>query len=160
MKNILILTEAFPPVLNSSSKLIDELCLGLVSQKIAVTVLTESNSLMSKEIDYKDGIKLKLIPNILSKKKGFLIRGLREILLPIIFSYYGRKIIKEKKIDEIYRRTGDDATKLVNEYNKLKGKESGAKVALEKKIRSLPEYQDFFKSREKLKKLLFNCSSL
>jgi hypothetical protein len=102
MKNILILTEAFPPVLNSSSKLIDELCLGLVSQKIAVTVLTESNSLMSKEIDYKDGIKLKLIPNILSKKKGFLIRGLREILLPIIFSYYGRKIIKEKKIEGIF----------------------------------------------------------
>ena len=56
---------------------------------------------------------------------------------------------KGKKIfDEIYKRTGDDATKLVNEYNKLKGKESGAKVALEKKIRSLPEYQDFLNADE------------
>lgn len=102
MKNILILTEAFPPVLNSSSKLIDELCLSLVSQKIAVTVLTENNDLTFKEIKYKDGIKLKLIPNILSKNKGFLIRGLREILLPLIFSYYGRKIVKEKKIEGIF----------------------------------------------------------
>jgi hypothetical protein len=54
----------------------------------------------------------------------------------------------EKIFNEIYKRTGDDATKLVNEYNKLQGKASGAKTALEKKIRSLPEYQDFLKADE------------
>ena len=54
----------------------------------------------------------------------------------------------EKIFNEIYKRTGDDATKLVNEWNKLEGKASGAKAALEKKIRSLPEYKDFLKADE------------
>ena len=54
----------------------------------------------------------------------------------------------EKIFNEIYKRTGDDATKLVDEYNKLAGKASGAKVALEKKIRSLPEYRDFLNADE------------
>ena len=56
---------------------------------------------------------------------------------------------KGKKIfDKIYKRTGDDATKLLDEYNKITGKASGAKLALEKKIRSLPEYQDFLNADE------------
>ena len=53
-----------------------------------------------------------------------------------------------KILDNIYKKTGDDPAKLVNEYNKLTGKARGAKVALEKRIRSLPEYQDFLKADE------------
>jgi len=51
-----------------------------------------------------------------------------------------------KKLESIYKTAGNDPAKLLKEWNNLAGKESGAKMALTKKIRSLPEYKDFLEA--------------
>ena len=57
----------------------------------------------------------------------------------------GREGIANKTLDAIYKRSGNDPVKLITEYNNLEGKASGAKLILEKKIRSLPAYKEFLK---------------
>ena len=53
-----------------------------------------------------------------------------------------------KTLEGIYKRAGNDPAKLLKEWNNLEGKVSGAKIALTKKIRSLPEYTDFLEADE------------
>jgi hypothetical protein len=51
-----------------------------------------------------------------------------------------------KILEGIYKRAGDDPVKLLNEWNKLELKAFGAKMALTKKIKSLPQYKDFLEA--------------
>jgi len=60
-----------------------------------------------------------------------------------------RDEIATTKLNKILSETGDDVSKLTDAYEKLTGKESGAKVRLEDKIRSTPEYKEFLKYDEK-----------
>ena len=55
----------------------------------------------------------------------------------------GREGIADKTLEAIYKRAGSDPVKLVDEYNNLTGKSSGAKLVLETKLRALPAYKEF-----------------
>ena len=99
MQNLLIITEAFPPTLNSSSKLIDELCIELTKKGKTISVLTEGESAQANNYIH-NGSFVTVVPGLFSKKRGFIIRGIRELFMPIIFGIYAYRLNREKNLTD------------------------------------------------------------
>lgn len=101
IKKILIITEAYPPILNSAAKLIDELACELRQTGWEVIILTEtySDNFSLNNKSYKNTY---YIPKILSKRKGFILRGIRELLVPFVYGVKAKKLVKKYEIENVF----------------------------------------------------------
>lgn len=105
MKNILIVADVYPPEVSSASHLMKELADGLIKQGHKVTVVTsyprhylteESKEKIFETFCQENGvnvIRVKVLPH---HKVNFIIRGVAQLLLPVLFFLKAKKFIKTK----------------------------------------------------------------
>ncbi len=103
--NILIVTSTYPPEIRSSSHLMEELAAGLVKRGYSVTVLTTypDNELIKdrkqgtlNEFSTEEQIQVIRVKTPSPHRGSFFIRGLSQILLPIILIKYLQKYLQAK----------------------------------------------------------------
>lgn len=103
-KNILIITDSYPPEIRSAAQLMKDLAVGLKNRGHNVWVATsypkynlvESEVNTWPKIKEENGIKILRIKTLPHHKVGFIIRGIAQLLLPYIFFQEIKKNIKEK----------------------------------------------------------------
>lgn len=93
-KNILLITDSYPPEVRSASDLMQDLATGLVDRGFSVTVLTtypRYNLPDSKKgqaclgITCENGVKVIRIKTLPHHKVNFIIRGISQLTMPFIF---------------------------------------------------------------------------
>src|SRR3989344_5720004 len=104
MKNILIITDSYPPEIRSAAQLMKDLADGLREKGHNVWVATsypkynlaDSKNNVWKEVVDKNGVKVLRIKTLPHHKVNFIIRGIAQVLMPYIFFQKIKKNIKEK----------------------------------------------------------------
>lgn len=103
-KNILIITDSYPPEIRSAAQLMKDLADGLKGRGYNVWVATSyprynlvasEKNIWSKITD-ENGIKVLRIKTLPHHKVNFIIRGIAQLLMPSIFFQEIKKHIKEK----------------------------------------------------------------
>lgn len=101
---ILIVADVYPPEVSSAAHLMHELAHGLLRAGHSVSVLTsyprhylteESKDKKFEIVSSDDGVTVIRIKTLPLHKVNFIVRGISQILLPIIFSLGVKKYIKE-----------------------------------------------------------------
>jgi glycosyltransferase involved in cell wall biosynthesis len=101
---ILIVADVYPPEVSSAAHLMHELAHGLSRAGHSVSVLTsyprhylteESKDKKFEIVSSDDGVTVIRIKTLPLHKVNFIIRGISQILLPIIFSIGAKKHMKE-----------------------------------------------------------------
>jgi len=101
---ILIVADVYPPEVSSAAHLMHELAHGLLRAGHSVSILTsyprhylteESKDKKFKIVSSDDGVTVIRIKTLPLHKVSFIIRGISQILLPIIFSLGVKKHMKE-----------------------------------------------------------------
>ncbi|MEW6617661.1 MAG: glycosyltransferase family 4 protein [Patescibacteria group bacterium] len=101
---ILIVADVYPPEVSSAAHLMHELAHGLLRAGHSVSVLTsyprhylteESKDKKFEIVSSDDGVTVIRIKTLPLHKVNFIIRGISQILLPIIFSLRVKKYMKE-----------------------------------------------------------------
>jgi len=104
-KNVLIVVDVYSPEISSTSHLMQELAEGLVKLGHKVTVVTAYpktylvDSLRGKDfqqIEVLNGVRVIRAKTLPLRKVNFIIRGISQLFLPILFYYQVRKNIREK----------------------------------------------------------------
>ncbi len=103
-KNILIITDSYPPEIRSAALLMKDLADGLADKGHNVYVatsypkynLTDSEGAVWPEIADENGVQVLRIKTLSHHKVNFIIRGIAQILMPYIFFHKIKKNIKEK----------------------------------------------------------------
>ena len=104
MKNILIITDSYPPEIRSAAQLMKDLADGLRDKGHNVFVATaypkhnlaDSGNAVWPEIVNENGVRVLLIKTLPHHKVNFIVRGVAQLLMPYIFFRKIRKNIKEK----------------------------------------------------------------
>lgn len=105
MKNILIVADIYPPEISSAAQLMKELAEGFKKSGNRVIVATSYPRAYLPEEDKarefpavceEDGIKVLRIKTLPLRKVSFILRGISQLVLPIIFFCRIRKEVKEK----------------------------------------------------------------
>jgi len=103
-KNILIITDSYPPEIRSAAQLMKDLANGLRSRGYNIWVATSypkynlvdsENSIWPKIAD-ENGVKVLRINTLPHHKVNFIIRGIAQLLMPYIFFHEIKNNIKEK----------------------------------------------------------------
>lgn len=90
MKNILLVTDSYPPEVRSASHLMEELAQGLKNEGYGVTVLTTmprynlAESVKCKKFEIEDGVHVIRAKSLALHKVNFVMRGISQLLLPLI----------------------------------------------------------------------------
>ena len=103
-KNILIISDSYPPEIRSAAQLMKDLADGLKSRGYNVWVATSypRYNLVDSEISVwpkitdENGVKVLRIKTLPHHKVNFIIRGITQIILPYIFFHEIKKNIKDK----------------------------------------------------------------
>jgi len=103
-KNILIITDSYPPEIRSAAQLMKDLANGLYNRGYNVWVATSypkynlvnSEDSIWPKIKDENGIKVLRIKTLPHHKVNFIIRGIAQLLLPHIFFHKIKKNIKDK----------------------------------------------------------------
>ena len=103
-KNILIVTDSYPPEIRSAAQLMKDLANGLYSRGHNVWVATSypkynlvpSENIVWPKIKDENGVKVLRINTLPHHKVNFIIRGIAQLLMPYIFFREIKKSIKEK----------------------------------------------------------------
>ncbi len=103
-KNILIITDSYPPEIRSAAQLMKDLADGLRDKGYNVFVATsypkynlaDSEKSVLPEIADENGVKVLRIKTLPHHKVNFIIRGIAQLLMPYIFFRKIKKNIKEK----------------------------------------------------------------
>lgn len=103
-KNILIITDSYPPEIRSAAQLMKDLADGLHKKGHSVWVATsypkynlvDFEKVVWPEIADENGVKVLRIKTLPHHKVNFIIRGIAQLLLPYIFFRKIKKNIKEK----------------------------------------------------------------
>lgn len=103
-KNILIITDSYPPEIRSAAQLMKDLADGLHSRGHNIWVATSypkynlatSENIVWPKITDENGIKVLRINTLPHHKVNFIIRGIAQLLMPYIFFREIKKNIKEK----------------------------------------------------------------
>lgn len=103
-KNILIITDSYPPEIRSASQLMKNLADGLADKGHNVWVATsepkynlaDNKAAVWPEIANENGINVLRIKTLPHHKVNFIIRGIAQILMPYIFFHKIKKNIKDK----------------------------------------------------------------
>ncbi|MDD5638794.1 MAG: glycosyltransferase family 4 protein [Candidatus Pacebacteria bacterium] len=103
-KNILIISDSYPPEIRSAAQLMKDLADGLKSRGHNVWVATsypkynlvDSETSVWPKIADENGIKVLRIKTLPHHKVNFIIRGIAQLLLPHIFFQEIKKNIKDK----------------------------------------------------------------
>jgi glycosyltransferase involved in cell wall biosynthesis len=103
-KNILIISDSYPPEIRSAAQLMKDLADGLKSRGHNVWVATsypkynlvDSETSVWPKIKDENGIKVLRIKTLPHHKVSFIIRGIAQLFLPHIFFQEIRKNIKDK----------------------------------------------------------------
>lgn len=103
MKNILIITDSYPPEIRSAAQLMKDLAEGLRDKRHNVFVATSypkynlaDSDIVWPEISNENGVKILRIKTLPHHKANFVIRGIAQLTMPYIFFRAVRKNIKEK----------------------------------------------------------------
>jgi len=100
--NILIISEVFPPQLNSGSKLIYELYVAAKNNNNISNAIVLTTQDISSEAYKERSENIHYVNLSIPKKKNFFVRGIREILMPVLFGLRAKKIIKKYSIDKVF----------------------------------------------------------
>lgn len=103
-KNILIISDSYPPEIRSAAQLMKDLADGLKNRGCNVWVATsypkynlvDSETSVWPKIKDENGIKVLRIKTLPHHKVNFIIRGIAQLLLPHIFFQEIKKNIKDK----------------------------------------------------------------
>ena len=103
-KNILIITDSYPPEIRSAAQLMKDLADGLADKGHNVFVATSYpkynlanfESAVWPEISNENGVKVLRIKTLPHHKVNFIIRGIAQLLMPYIFFRKIKRNIKEK----------------------------------------------------------------
>ena len=104
MRHILLVTICYPPELRSISVMMRELAEDLVQRGNRVTVLTSwpqynlVNAHAQQQVSrgcYENGVRVLRIKTLRTHKTGYYLRGIAQLLLPIVFIRALRRLIKE-----------------------------------------------------------------
>jgi colanic acid biosynthesis glycosyl transferase WcaI len=103
-KNILIITDSYPPEIRSAAQLMKDLADGLHKKSHSVWVATsypkynlaDFEKVVWSEMTDENGVKVLRIKTLPHHKVNFIIRGIAQLLLPYIFFRKIKKNIKEK----------------------------------------------------------------
>lgn len=103
-KNILIITDSYPPEIRSAALLMKDLADGLADKGHNVFVATsypkynliDSERAVWPEIADENGVKVLRIKTLPHHKVNFIIRGISQLLMPYIFFRKIKENIKEK----------------------------------------------------------------
>lgn len=132
---ILIVADVYPPEVSSAAHLMDELAHGLLRAGHSVSVLTsyprhylteESKDKKFEIISSDNGVTVIRIKTLPLHKVNFIIRGISQILLPIIFSLGVKKYMKDP-LDAVIVYSPPITLGLVGKFVK---KQYGAKFLL------------------------------
>lgn len=104
MKNILIITDSYPPEIRSAAELMKDLADGLRDKGHNVFVATsypkynlaDSESIIWPKISNENGVKVLRIKTLPHHKANFIIRGIAQLTMPYIFFRAIRKNINDK----------------------------------------------------------------
>lgn len=104
MKNILIITDSYPPEIRSAAQLMKDLADGLRDKGHNVFVATsypkynlaDSENIAWSEMTDENGVKVLRIKTLPHHKVNFIVRGITQVLMPYVFFRKIKKIIKEK----------------------------------------------------------------
>jgi len=103
--NILLLTSSYPPEIRSSSHLMQELAEGLRDRGHAVTVVTvypghnlsgSGEECQFGSVEMENGIEVIRIKTLSPHRVPYLVRGLSQLVLPYVFFYRIRNLIKRR----------------------------------------------------------------
>ena len=103
--NILLITSSYPPEIRSSSHLMQELAEGLRERGHAVTVVTvypghnlsgSGEQFHLGSIEMENGIEVVRIKTLSPHRVPYLIRGFSQLVLPYVFFYRIRNLIKRR----------------------------------------------------------------
>lgn len=103
--NILLLTSSYPPEIRSSSHLMQELAEGLRDRGHAVTVVTvypghnlsgSGEEFQFGSVEMENGIEVIRIKTLSPHRVPYLVRGLSQLVLPYVFFYRIRNLIKRR----------------------------------------------------------------
>lgn len=103
-KNILIISDSYPPEIRSAAQLMKDLAVGLKNRGHNVWVATsyprynliDSETSVWPKITDENGVKVLRIKTLPHHKVNFIIRGIAQLLLPHIFFQEIKKNIKDK----------------------------------------------------------------
>jgi len=103
-KNILIITDLYPPATRSAAQLMKDLAEGLYRKDYNVWVATcfpeyslmNSEDIVWPELKEENGVKVLRIKTLPHHKVNFIRKGIAQIMLPHIFFNKIRKTIKDK----------------------------------------------------------------
>jgi len=103
-KNILIITDSYPPEIRSAALLMKDLADGLYEKGHNVFVATsypkynlaDSKNAVWTEVIDENGVQVLRIKTLPHHKVNFIIRGIAQLLMPYIFFRKIKKNIKEK----------------------------------------------------------------
>ena len=103
-KNILIITDSYPPEIRSAAQLMKDLADGLRGRGYNIWVATSypkynlvtSENIIWPKVTDENGAKVLRINTLPHHKVNFIIRGIAQLLLPYIFFREIKKNIKEK----------------------------------------------------------------
>jgi len=103
-KNILIITDSYPPEIRSAAQLMKDLADGLHRKGYNIWVATSypkynlvtSENIVWPKIKDENGVKVLRIKTLPHHKVNFIVRGIAQILMPYIFFREIKKSIKEK----------------------------------------------------------------
>ena len=103
-KNILIVTDSYPPEIRSAAQLMKDLSDGLYKRGHNIWIATSypkynlvtSESVIWPKIIDENGVKVLRVKTLPHHKVNFIIRGIAQILMPYIFFREIKKNIKEK----------------------------------------------------------------
>ncbi len=105
MKSILIVTDIYSPEVSSAAGLMKELAEGLKERNYKITVLASyPRHYLPKELEgekfnlvsEEKGIKVIRVKTLPLKKVNFIIRGISQLLLPLLLFSKLKKTVKEK----------------------------------------------------------------
>ena len=103
--NILLITSSYPPEIRSSSHLMQELAEGLRDREHAVTVVTvypghnlsgSGEECQFGSVEMENGIEVIRIKTLSPHRVPYLIRGFSQLVLPYVFFYRIRNLIKRR----------------------------------------------------------------
>ncbi len=103
-KNILIITDSYPPEIRSAAQLMKDLVDGLHGRGYNIWVATSypkynlvtSENIIWHKVTDENGVKVLRIDTLPHHKVNFIIRGIAQLLMPYIFFREIKKNIKEK----------------------------------------------------------------
>jgi len=103
-KNILIITDSYPPEIRSAAQLMKDLANGLNHRGYNIWVATSypkynlvnTEEFVWPEIKDENGVKVLRIKTLPHHKVNFVIRGLAQLMMPYLFFNKIKKTIKQK----------------------------------------------------------------